>query len=140
MADTKKGRDKQAHDETRRQQERDIEEARSRGDETEPTEVEQDGATAERREEDPPRTCHRRGCEERATFVVVERYLEETGHGAVEATAFLCTDHTREESPTNLAGVYEDYVFRVLPVAGTVESGGSDESSESDELSGPDAA
>lgn len=126
MADTKKGRDKQAHDETRRQHERDIEEARSRGDETEPTEVEQDGATADRRETNPPRTCHRRGCDERARFVVVERYLEETGHGAVEATAHLCTEHTREESPTNLDGVYEDYVFRVVPIVESDESGESD--------------
>ena len=32
-----------------------------------------------------PRQCHRRGCNEPATFVVLERYQEETGHGAVEA-------------------------------------------------------
>lgn len=36
MADDKKGRDKQAHDEERRQRERDVAEARDRADEAEP--------------------------------------------------------------------------------------------------------
>jgi hypothetical protein len=65
---------------------------------------------------DPSPTCHRRGCTEPATFVVLERYQEDTGHGAVEAEALLCEDHTDEESPTNLDGVYADYVFRVQPI------------------------
>lgn len=63
-----------------------------------------------------PRECHRRGCTEAATFVVLERYQEETGQGAVEATADLCREHTAEESPTNLDGSYADYVFRVDPL------------------------
>ena len=63
-----------------------------------------------------PRECHRRGCSEPATFVVLERYQEETGQGAVEATADLCREHTAEESPTNLDGSYADYVFRVDPL------------------------
>lgn len=36
MADDKQGRDKQAHDEERRQREQDLQEARERGDEPEP--------------------------------------------------------------------------------------------------------
>ncbi|MFC4245985.1 hypothetical protein ACFOZ7_03085 [Natribaculum luteum] len=63
-----------------------------------------------------PRTCHRRDCDEPAAFVVLERYQEETGHGAVEAEAVLCRTHTAEEHPTNLDGVYADYVFRVEPL------------------------
>jgi hypothetical protein len=47
---------------------------------------------------------------------VLERYQEETGQGAVEAEAFLCREHTDEESPTNLDGVYADYVFYVKPL------------------------
>jgi hypothetical protein len=63
------------------------------------------------------RTCHRRGCDERARFVVLERYQEETGQGAVEAEAVLCRTHTDEESPVNLDGAYDEYVFRVEPLA-----------------------
>ena len=66
------------------------------------------------------RECHRRDCSESAAFVVLERYLEETGHGAVEAEAQLCQAHTAEESPANLAGVYDEYVFRVEALPGTV--------------------
>lgn len=106
MADTKEGREKQAADEQRRQQERDIEEARTRSEELEPP--------AE--DEEPPRECHRRGCTESPAFVVRERYQEETGHGAVVATAYLCRAHTDEESPTNLDNAYSGYVFRVDPV------------------------
>ncbi|MFW5964990.1 MAG: hypothetical protein ACOCQM_08985 [Natronomonas sp.] len=106
MADTKEGREKQAADEQRRQQERDIKEALSRSDELEPP----------TEDEEPPRECHRRGCEEPPEFVVRERYQEETGHGAVVATAYLCRDHTDEESPTNLDNAYSGYVFRVDPV------------------------
>ncbi|WP_418282812.1 hypothetical protein [Halorubrum sp. DTA98] len=63
--------------------------------------------------------CHRRGCTERATFVALERYQEETGHGAVEAEAVLCQEHAAEESPTNLDGSYAEYVFRVEPLQET---------------------
>ena len=65
---------------------------------------------------DPPHECHRRGCDERASFVVVERYREETGQGTVEAEAHLCRAHTREESPSNLDSAGEDYVFRIEPI------------------------
>ena len=104
MADTKSGRDEQARDEARRRIERDISEARERGDEPEPV-------------ADPPTECHRRGCSEPAAFSVTERYQEETGAGAVEATAFLCADHTADEAPANLENAYEGYVFHVEPVA-----------------------
>ncbi|WIV66716.1 hypothetical protein [Natrialbaceae archaeon AArc-T1-2] len=63
------------------------------------------------------KTCHRRNCDRPAQFVVLERYQEETGQGAVEAEAALCRDHTAEEHPTNLDGVYEGYVFRVEPLS-----------------------
>lgn len=71
---------------------------------------------------DAPRRCHRRGCDRPATFEVLERYQEETGHGAVEATAVLCREHTDEESPTNLDAAYEDYVFRVRPFPSASET------------------
>jgi len=103
MADTKEGREEQARHETKRQQQRDIDEARERGDEAEPP-------------DERPITCRRRGCNDPATFVVSERYQEETGHGAVTAQAYLCRAHADEESPTNLDGVYDDYVFRVEPL------------------------
>ncbi|TQQ82626.1 hypothetical protein EGH24_04015 [Halonotius terrestris] len=106
MADTKQGRDKQAHDEAKRQRERDLKEARRRGDEDEP-----DHAA------DGPATCYRRNCSEPAAFVVLERYQEEGGHGAVEARVELCQSHTAEESPVNLDAVYDDYVFRVEPIS-----------------------
>ena len=119
MANTTEDGDERADDEARRRQERE-EGVRVR--DADDSRVPLDGTVADRREADPPRTCHRRGCDEPAQFVVLERYLEETGHGAVEATAYLCTDHTREESPTNLDGVFEDYVFRVEPLAGSADS------------------
>ncbi len=93
MADTKNGRKKQADDENQR------------GDAV----------------PDSLPECHRRGCTERATFVVLERYQEETGHGAVEAEAVLCQEHADEESPTNLDGSYEDYLFRVEPLQETLD-------------------
>ena len=105
MADTKKGREKKARDKENRQRERELTEARDRADEAEPPQP-----------PDSPRECPRRGCTEQATFVVVERYQEETGQGAVEAEATLCRAHTDEESPANLDGVYEDYLFRVEPL------------------------
>jgi hypothetical protein len=113
MADDKNARDKQADDAERRQREWELEEARERADEPEPPRAGEDEA---------PRTCHRRGCDELATFVVLERYQEDTGHGAVEAEALLCREHTAEESPTNLDGVFADYVFRVEPLPAALES------------------
>lgn len=60
--------------------------------------------------------CHRRDCDAPAEFQVLERYQEETGHGAVEAEANLCQIHTAQESPANLDGAYDEYVFRVQPL------------------------
>lgn len=120
MADTKDGRENQADDGERRQRERELAEARDRADEPDPTADDQtdpDG-TRSKEDEDPAsaRECHRRGCDEPATFLVRERYQEDTGHGAVESEAALCREHTAEESPTNLDGVYPEYVFRVDPI------------------------
>jgi hypothetical protein len=112
MADTKRGRDEQARQAERRQIQWEIQQARDRADESEPSRT----GTVEGVE---PRTCHRRGCDDPAAFVVFERYLEETGHGAVEAVAYLCPVHTREEGPTNLDPDFADYVFRVEPIAET---------------------
>lgn len=126
MGDTKKGRNKQARDADDRQRKRELTEARDRADEAEPPDDEQDDVDEAQQEDDESldstRECHRRGCTESATFVVVERYQEETGHGPVEAEAHLCREHTAEESPVNLDGVYDDYVFRVeaLPAADNV--------------------
>lgn len=126
MADTKEGRENQADDEERRQQERAMAEARDRADEPDPTADEQpDSDEALRGTDDgstSPRECHRRNCTEPAAFLVLERYQEETGHGAVESEAALCREHTDEESPTNLDGVYPDYVFRVVPIQDTSPS------------------
>ena len=126
MADTKEGREKQAANEERRQREREIREARTRADEIEPPDEAVDETDKTRRvDDDRPdssRRCHRRGCDESATFEVLERYQEETGHGAVEATAVLCQAHADEESPTNLDNAYDDYVFRVKPLPPTTET------------------
>ncbi len=103
MADDKKGRDRQAHNVEKRQRQRELRDALERGDETEP--LWEDKAL--------PQDCHRRGCTDSPSFVVVERYLEETGQGAVEAVAYLCRTHTREESPTNLDQAYSEYQFRI---------------------------
>ncbi|SNR24760.1 hypothetical protein [Halorubrum vacuolatum] len=103
MADTKSGRAEQARNQERRRIERDVAEALERGDEPEPA-------------DDTPVECYRRNCRELAAFSVTERYQEETGKGAVEATARLCEIHTAEESPTNLDKAYADYVFRVEPL------------------------
>ncbi|MFB6303311.1 MAG: hypothetical protein ABEH78_10695 [Haloferacaceae archaeon] len=116
MPDTKGGRDEQARAEERRQRERELAEARERGDESEPA-----AADEERDGDGEPPTCDRRGCDEPAAFVVLERYQEGSGHGAVEAEARLCRTHAAEESPTNLEGVYPDYVFRVEPLPRTVD-------------------
>ncbi|SFG86873.1 hypothetical protein SAMN04488063_3158 [Halopelagius inordinatus] len=126
MADTKSGREKQADNEERRQREREITEARTRADEAEPPEETEDATDDTRRESDDgpgsSRRCHRRGCDEPATFEVLERYQEETGHGAVEATAALCREHADEESPTNLDLAYDEYVFRVTPLSSMSET------------------
>ncbi|WP_083252620.1 hypothetical protein [Haladaptatus sp. W1] len=125
MADNKKSRDKQARDEENRQRAWEVEQARERMDETEPRDDqnEADEARYEREENsDSFRKCHRRGCDDPAKFVVLERYQEETGHGGVEAEANLCQRHTTEESPTNLDGVYADYVFRVDPLPETIDT------------------
>ncbi|WP_073096707.1 hypothetical protein [Haladaptatus paucihalophilus] len=125
MADNKKSRDKQARDEENRQRAWEVEQARERMDETEPRDEqnEADEARDEREENsDSFRKCHRRGCDDPAKFVVLERYQEETGHGSVEAEANLCRRHTTEESPTNLDGVYADYVFRVDPLPETIDT------------------
>lgn len=110
MADTKDGREEQARNEEERQRERELAAAFERGDEDAPAAIDED------RDGDGPPTCHRRGCDDPAAFVVLERYQEETGHGVVEAQAALCRAHTREESPTNLDGAYDGYVFRVDPL------------------------
>jgi hypothetical protein len=104
MPDTKEGRERQARRAEQRQREWDIREARERADEPEPP------------AESFPPTCHRRSCNEPAAFRVLERYQEETGHGAVEAVAHLCETHTAEEAPARLESAYQDYVFRVDPI------------------------
>ena len=123
MADTKKGRDKKAHDAENRQRKRELEQERDRADEAEPLQNEQNEANEVHREGnasgDSSQECRRRGCTELPAFLVLERYQEETGHGAVEAEAALCEAHTAEESPTNLDGVYADYVFQVTPIPET---------------------
>lgn len=124
MADTKKGREEQARNAEKRQREREVTEYRERAEEDEPARAGNDAGEM-RGEEDSPRTCHRRGCDEHAAFFVFERYQEDTGHGAVVAEAFLCREHTREESPTNLDGVYADYAFRVEPLAEALSAGES---------------
>ena len=123
MADTKKGRDKKAHDAENRQRKRELEQERDRADEVEPPQNEQNEVNEVHREGAPSgdssQECRRRGCNKLAAFLVLERYQEETGHGAVEAEAALCGEHTAEESPTNLDGVYTDYVFQVTPLPET---------------------
>jgi|GEM_PF-194737 hypothetical protein len=127
MADDKRGREKQAKRKEQRQREREVAEDRTRGEEAEPPadEMDDDGEAddatggiqrGDGAYPDPPHECHRRGCDEQASFVVVERYREETGQGTVEAEAHLCRAHTREESPSNLDSAGEDYVFRIEPI------------------------
>lgn len=121
MADDKRGREKQAADAERRQRERALDEALERADEAEPPAAEtaddETEPSADETTDDEPtpvdEECHRRGCSEPAAFVVRERYLEETGHGAVVAEAYLCREHTAEEGPTNLDSSYPEYVFCV---------------------------
>lgn len=110
MPDTKDGREEQAAHEDRRQRELEMARALSSARESE-------AEVAEPTDDlDWPPECHRRDCHRIATFVVLERYQEETGHGAVEAEALLCPTHAEVESPANLDRAYEDYVFRVDPL------------------------
>jgi hypothetical protein len=114
------GRENGAKPDAEGQGDRATPEARDRPAEADrpPSGQDADGEAGRQRPGAPDRspTCHRRGCTEPATFVVLERYQEDTGHGAVEAEALLCRVHTDEESPANLEGVYADYVFRVEPI------------------------
>jgi hypothetical protein len=121
MGDTKSGRAKKAREEETRQLKREVEEERERIDEPEPPSEDEEEADLEPDGGPDSRTCHRRGCDEPAAYRALERYQEETGHGAVEAEALLCHDHVTEEHPTNLEGVYEDYVFRVQPLPRIVD-------------------
>lgn len=104
MADNKRGRVAQAHNAERRQWEREIEEARRRIDESEPTTDEDVGGF---------RPCHRSDCERTAMFYVLERYEEEAGNGVITESANLCRQHSAEERPMHLEGVYDNYVFRI---------------------------
>ncbi|AUV81899.1 hypothetical protein C2R22_09760 [Salinigranum rubrum] len=122
MADTKRGREEQARNEARRQREREIEQARQRRDEPEPEPPSEGDAEAAEGAAEVPQRCHRRGCDEPAAFLVLERYLEDTGHGPVEATAALCPEHTAEEGPTRLDDAFAGYVFRVEPLPDTAET------------------
>lgn len=110
MGDTKEGREEQAAHEEQRQRARDLAETLARSDELEPSDLGLDESG------DEPPSCHRRGCDDSATFVVLERYQEETGQGPVESVAFLCQRHATEESPANLDQAYDDYLFRVDPI------------------------
>lgn len=115
MGDTKEGREEQAAQEEQRQRARDLAETLARSDELEPADLGLDESA------DEPAACHRRGCDDPATFVVLERYQEETGQGPVESVAFLCESHAGEESPANLDPAYDDYLFRVDPVPDPAE-------------------
>jgi hypothetical protein len=102
MADNKQGRVAQAHNAERRQWEREIEEARSRIDESEPTATEDVGGF---------RPCHRSDCDRTAMFYVLERYEEDSA--VVKEAANLCRQHSAEERPMHLDGVYDNYVFSI---------------------------
>ena len=104
MADDKRGRVAKAHNAERRQWEREIEEARSRIDESEPSTDEDVGSF---------RPCHRSDCDRTAMVNVRERYEEDAGRSVVEETANLCRQHSAEERPLHLEGVYDHYVFRI---------------------------
>ncbi|SEO87713.1 hypothetical protein SAMN04487948_106116 [Halogranum amylolyticum] len=116
MGDTKRGREKQARQEKRRQRRREMEAELDRGDEPEPEPTDDERVDVESDSSEGPPECHRRGCHDPAAFVVLERYLEETSHSPVEATAMLCVAHTEEEGPTRLEAAYDDYVFRIEPL------------------------
>lgn len=109
MGDTKSGREHQAKHAEKREQQRALEEELARADETPPEEA------------DGPPVCHYRGCTDLATFRVIERYQEETGHGAVTAEALLCQAHADDESPTRLDDAYPEYEFRVEPLPDAFE-------------------
>ncbi|SDM83443.1 hypothetical protein SAMN04487949_2745 [Halogranum gelatinilyticum] len=125
MADTKRGRVEQARQAERRQRRRELETALDRLDESEPESLDEElddeseeelGVEAVEPVADERPVCRRRGCSEPATFVVLERYLEETSNDPVEAAALLCHRHTEEEGPTRLDAAYDDYVFRIEPL------------------------
>ena len=107
MADDKQGRVKQAHNEERRQWEREIEEARSRADESNPLQREQT---------DEFQGCNRSDCNRAAMFFVLERY-QDAAEEVVEETAMLCREHTADERPMHLERLYDNYVFRVEQLA-----------------------
>ncbi|WP_255198721.1 hypothetical protein [Halorarius litoreus] len=109
MGDTKAGRERQALKAERQQRDRELQEALARVEEAEPA------------LDEGPRICHYRGCTELATFLVVERYLEETGHGSVTAEAAMCQAHADDESPTNLDHAYSGYLFKVEPLPALFE-------------------
>lgn len=113
MADTKRGRERQARQRERRRIERELKEERERLDEPEPDDIDEDEPDVE--------LCHRRGCDRPAVFLVRERYREETGTGTVEADAALCAEHTAEEGPTNLEVGHPDYLFQIVPHPATIE-------------------
>lgn len=104
MGDTKAGRERQARKAEKRQLEEELREAVDRAEEAEPV-------------LDDVQLCHYRDCHEIASFRVVERYLEETGHGSVTAEALMCEAHADDESPTNLDRSYSGYLFMVEPLA-----------------------
>ena len=107
MGDTKRSREKQARTGEKRQRERDLREELARTDENEPAPV------------GVPPECHYRDCSELAAFLVVERYLEETGQGSVTAEAAMCATHADDESPTNLDSAYSGYLFKIEPLPTT---------------------
>ena len=105
MPDTEEGREKQAADADRAQRERALQEELERGGEEPPSP-----------DADEPQICHYRDCTDLATFRVVERYEEETGHGLVTAEALVCPAHAEGEHPTNLDGASPEYRFFVEPL------------------------
>ena len=116
MADDKRGREKKARDAERSQRRHEVSEALERSAEPEPPDEDMEATDV-----GLPPECHRRDCSRVATFRVLERYQEETGHGVVEATASLCQEHTAKEHPTNLTAAHEDYVFRIEPLTTQIE-------------------
>ncbi|MEF8901440.1 MAG: hypothetical protein V5A25_09490 [Halovenus sp.] len=81
-----------------------------------------------------PGECHRRNCHNDAVFLVREKYLEETGHGLVEATARLCQEHTHEESPANIDPITPEYLFEVTALVPSEQDAQSAKAPPSDQL------
>ena len=107
MADDKQGRVKQAHNAERRQWEREIEEARTRADESNPLQEEL---------ADEFQACARSDCNRAAMFFILERY-QDADEDVVEETAMLCREHTADERPMHLERLYDNYVFRIEQLA-----------------------